>query len=67
MFFKERKYLEEKYYEWIEENSVKDCPMSVIAFLELNGLLQIPTLKNKGNTIQVPKFNMTKRDNFKGE
>ena len=39
MWFSQRKQLEDKYYEWIKEHGVKDCPMSVIAFLDLNGYL----------------------------
>ena len=38
LFFNKRKELEKRYYEWIKENGVKDCPFSVISFLVLYGL-----------------------------
>lgn len=47
MWFKQRKQLADKYYEWIKEHGVKDCPMSVIAFLDLNGYLVNDNPKKK--------------------
>lgn len=38
LFFSKRKELERRYYEWIKENGVKDCPFSVISFMVLYGL-----------------------------
>ena len=40
VWFSERKELEKQYYEWIKENGIADQPNSVIAFLEINGLLK---------------------------
>ena len=39
MLFSERSYLSDLYYKWIEEHHVKDCSSSVIAFLEINYLI----------------------------
>ena len=38
LFFHKRRELENRYYEWIKENGVKDCPFSVISFMALYGL-----------------------------
>ena len=40
MLFKDRIKLEKQYYEWIKDNDVKDCPLSVISFLDSIGLLK---------------------------
>ena len=46
MFFNQRKLLEQQYYEWIKENGVKDCPLSVITYLDAIGILKKPEMKN---------------------
>ena len=56
MFFNQRKLLEQQYYEWIKENGVKDCPLSVITYLDAIGILKKPEMKNEGKTISFPKF-----------
>lgn len=38
LFFNKRKELEKRYYEWIKENGVKDCPFSVISYMVSYGL-----------------------------
>ena len=40
MLFKERKNLERQYYEWKKKNNIKDCPFSVISFLDSIGILK---------------------------
>ena len=41
ILFSERKELADQYNKWLEENpQVLDCPVNVIAFLELNGRLK---------------------------
>lgn len=41
MLFKNRMKLADEYIKWIEENPpILDCPASVIAFLDLKGLLK---------------------------
>ena len=40
-WFSEREELENKYYEWIEKESVKDCPFNVISFLQINSLIDV--------------------------
>ena len=57
MWFKQRKQLEDKYYEWIKKNGVKDCPFSVISYLDAIGLLKEPEMKNEGKTILPKMFN----------
>lgn len=40
VLFNKRKMLEDKYKEFLENNKeVKDCPLSVITFLEMNSIL----------------------------
>lgn len=39
LFFNKRKELENRYYEWIKENGVKDCPFSVITFMVAYNLI----------------------------
>lgn len=41
LWFGERKELENKYYEWVEKESVNDCPFNVICFLQINGLIDV--------------------------
>ena len=60
MLFNQRKQLEQQYYEWIKENGVKDCPFSVISYLDAIGLLKDRELKNEGNTITFPRFKADK-------
>lgn len=38
IFFSKRRELESRYYEWIKENNVKDCPFSVITYMSIHGL-----------------------------
>lgn len=40
MQFKDRVYLSEMYLEWIKENNILDCPLSVICFLDEKGFLK---------------------------
>lgn len=40
VYLSKRERLEEKYKEFLDENEdVKDCPLSLITFLEMNGIL----------------------------
>lgn len=39
MTFTHRRELAEEYSMWIEENEIEECPISVIAFLDIKGLL----------------------------
>ena len=41
LFFSDRVDLEEKFIAWATENNVKNCPQSVVAWLQINGLLNI--------------------------
>ncbi len=41
LWFGERKELENKYYEWVEKESVNDCPFNVICFLQINSLIDV--------------------------
>lgn len=53
IFFSKRKELEKRYYEWIRENNVKDCPFSVISYMVAYGLTNdekiLDFLKEKNN------------------
>ena len=41
VFFKDRKKITDAYEAWLKENpTVKDCPMSVVAFMVINGLVK---------------------------
>lgn len=37
VFFSHRKYVEDKYREWINENALQDCAMNMVAFMNLMG------------------------------
>lgn len=52
MLFSERKELAEKYEQWAKKNCVKDCALSVIAYLCAFGY--IPTLFNQSRTETLP-------------
>ena len=39
IFFNRRRMLEEQYYKWIKENNLKDCPFTVITFMDCYGLV----------------------------
>ena len=54
VWFSERKELEKQYYEWIKENGIADQPNSMIAFLEINGLLKDEKVHEKAG-IAKPK------------
>lgn len=41
LFFGDRVKLQELYAKWSDENKVLDCPLSVIGFLEGNGLINV--------------------------
>ena len=66
MFLSERRRLEIDYYEWLKRESIKqgvaikDCPMTVIGYLDSEGLLKTEAEK-KGEWIPVderlPSFN----------
>ena len=61
IWFSERKELEKQYYEWIKENGIADQPNSVIAFLEINGLLQNEKVHEKAGIVKSkPKTNFDK-------
>lgn len=38
-WFSQRLKLQDVYSEWCKENNIADCPMSVIAFLDTNGMI----------------------------
>jgi hypothetical protein len=60
IFFSERKELEKQYYEWIKANGVADQPNCVIAFLEINGLLQNQKIHEKAGIIKSKPTNFDK-------
>lgn len=39
LLFSQRKKLGDLYLEWIKENSILDCPLSMVSFMQINGLL----------------------------
>ena len=39
LFFNKRKELEKRYYEWIRDGNIKDCPFNVITFLAAYNLI----------------------------
>ena len=57
VWFSERKELEKQYYEWIKENGIADQPNSVVAFLEINGLLNDKKVHEKAGIVKVKKTN----------
>ena len=58
VWFSERKELEKQYYEWIKENGIADQPNSVVAFLEINGLLNDKKVHEKAGIVKPqPKTN----------
>lgn len=56
MLFSQRKKLEEEYYQWLEKTGkehgvkVEDCPLNVIAFLEIKGLISANNEKQDNNS-----------------
>lgn len=55
LFFSQRKKLGDLYLEWIEKNGILDCPLSMVSFMQINGLLNenkaremlgLPAIKN---------------------
>ena len=41
VFFKDRKKIADAYEEWLKENpTVIDCPMNVVVFMVINGLVK---------------------------
>jgi hypothetical protein len=46
-FFRERKALENQYYEWIKENEIADQPNSVMAFLDIHGIINHKKAREK--------------------
>ena len=62
IFFSHRKYVEEKYQEWINENAInaiKDCAMNMVAFMSTMGWTNnsniINSFRNAGKTIVTRK------------
>lgn len=53
LFFSKRKELENRYYDWVKENKVADCPFNVITFMSAHGLIDeekaLEFLKEKKN------------------
>lgn len=45
LLFSERLELKELYDKWIVENDIRDCPVAVITFLCVNGLINIDKTK----------------------
>jgi len=39
IFFHIRAWIEKQYIAWINENNVRDCPLSVITFLAIKGYI----------------------------
>ena len=64
VFFSHRKYVEEKYQEWISENALKDCAMNMVAFMSTMGWTNnaniIGSFRDAGKTI-------VKHESMKGE
>ena len=61
MLFSERKELSDKYEKWIEENkAIKDCPFSVVTYLDMFGYLNPP--KRKEEKIVKYENRLTKDD-----
>lgn len=57
-FFRERKALENQYYEWIKENGIADQPNSVMAFLYIHGIINHKKAREKaGLNKPYPKTN----------
>lgn len=56
IFFSDRKKIEDAYREWLRENpNIKDCPINVVTFMEIKGLLkdrkETDFYKNKNEVI----------------
>lgn len=55
IYFSHRKYVEEKYQEWINENALKDCAINMVAFMSIMGWANnaniIDSFRNAGKTI----------------
>jgi hypothetical protein len=57
-FFRERKALENQYCEWIKENGIADQPNSVMAFLDIHGIINHKKAREKaGLNKPYPKTN----------
>lgn len=57
-FFRERKSLENQYYDWIKENGIADQPNSVMAFLDIHGIINHEKARKKaGINKPYPKTN----------
>jgi len=57
-FFSERKALENQYYEWIKENGIADQPNSVMAFLDIHGIINHKKAREKAGVNKLyPKNN----------
>lgn len=39
LFFNKRRELERQYYDWIRDGNIKDCPFSVITFMDAYELI----------------------------
>ncbi len=60
-FFSERKALENQYYEWINENGIADQPNSVMAFLDIHGIINHKKARKKAEINKpYPKTNFDK-------
>ena len=46
ILFKERKKIEEKYYEWIHSNNLKDSPFNVVTYLASMNYLNEDNIKD---------------------
>lgn len=46
ILFSERLVVAEEFEKWAEENNVKNCPLSVLGFLETHGMLNEPATKD---------------------
>ena len=64
IYFSHRKYVEDKYQEWIGENALQDCAMNMVAFMSTMGWTNnaniINSFRNAGKTI-------VKHESMKGE
>lgn len=62
MLFSERKEISDKYEKWIQENkAIKDCPFSVVTYLDMFGYLTPPKREEK-----IVKYeNAMTKDEFK--
>lgn len=57
IWFTQRKMIEKAFNEWADENGVAKVPNAVVAFLEINGLLNDDAVNEKfpmGNKLKPP-------------